>query len=643
MPMKLRNVRGFDNIDDYVRYKLELYSKKEKSLEALFELMFDESDNVMLESTDGYRIHKETYGEFKEKIITASRSVAKAFSDVPVGETVGLYMSNCREWLLCFWAILVAGYKPLIMNTRLSNEVLNEILNRYNVKGVISDDCSFDVKTVTKDEALAITDEAFPDRPFGDEIFFMSSGTSGKVKLCAYNGENLYYQICDSANIISTCPDIKRHYRGELKQLVLLPLCHVFGFIAVYLWFGFFSRTFVFPKDLNPSTIQRTVKKHEVTHIFAVPMVWDAVAKAAMNKIRARGEKTLNRFIKIRNFVNSSGRLGDLIAKKMLSEVREGLFGESITFLISGGSEISGSTLEFFNGIGYHLANGYGMTEIGIVSVERSRSKEILNSGSIGAPFGYTKHKLDDNGVLQIGGKTRAWRILTDGEERLARDDEWFSTGDIMRFENGRYFPVGRVDDMIICENGENLAPQIAERELITEDIDKLCIFTESGGEVAVIASLPNCYASERLTAAYKNLCESIAKAKLDKVVRKIYFTNESLLATGEIKISRGNIAKRIKDGTLSVFDPNNIECHAEELICGLEQELRDCFASVLDISADSIGKSSHFFRDLGGTSIDYHILLGKIKERFGVEIQSVGGDYLSTVADFAAYIQARR
>ena len=39
--MKLRNVRGFDNIDDYVKYKLDVYSKKEKTFFTLFELMFD--------------------------------------------------------------------------------------------------------------------------------------------------------------------------------------------------------------------------------------------------------------------------------------------------------------------------------------------------------------------------------------------------------------------------------------------------------------------------------------------------------------------------------------------------------------------------------------------------------------------------
>ena len=640
--MKLRNVRGFDNIDDYVKYKLDVYSKKEKTFFTLFELMFDERDNVMVETTDGYRIHKVTYGEFKNRILKAVSSVKRVFAEAPAGAMIGLYMSNRPEWLVCFWAILASGYRPLLMNTRLSDDVLNGILLQYGVKGVISDGNIFDVKTVLTEEALASADEEIAPSEFGSEIYFMSSGTSGKVKLCGYTGENFYYQICDSVNIISTCTDIKRHYNGELKQLMLLPLCHVFGFIAVYLWFGFFSRTFVFPKDLNPSTIQRTVKKHEVTHIFAVPMVWDAVAKAAKNKIKARGIKTYNRFKRITKLVNSTGKAGDFIAKRLLSEVRDGLFGNSITFMISGGSEISNATLSFFNGIGYHLANGYGMTEIGIVSVEKSKNRRILNSGSVGAPFGYTKHCIDENGILLIGGKTRATRILVDGEVTSTLDDEWFSTGDMMRFENGRYFASGRVDDMIICENGENLAPQLAEKELAVEYVERACVFKDVEDRVAVVVSVPGCYAEDRLKSVHTELLKAIASAKLDRVIGKIYFTNEPLLASGEIKLSRKHLAQRIAEGTLQTFDPSAVRDYSEVLSEGLEREICDCFAEVLGKDSREIGKDSRFFQDLGGTSIDYHILLGKIREKFGTEILDSGNGNISTVSEFAAYIQQK-
>lgn len=638
--MKLQNVHGCGSIDAYVEYKLSLYEGKEKNFESLFELMFDERDNVMVETTDGYRVNKVSYGAFKEQILAMVPAVADALREIPVGEIVGLYMGNRPEWLMAFWAILAAGYRPLLMNTRLPDSALEEILTEYDIKGVISDGtCFAAANTVLWDDLpeMGTMPEA---RPFGTEVLFMSSGTTGHVKLCAYTGENFYYQILDSANIIATCPGIKRHYEGELKQLVLLPLCHVFGFIAVYLWFGFFSRTFVFPKDLDPSTIQRTVKKHKVTHIFAVPMVWEAVSRAAKAKIRARGEKTYKKFEKMSSLVNRlDGLGGDFLAKKFLGEVREGLFGDSIQFLISGGSHIEPATLEFFNGIGYHLANGYGMTEIGITSVEKSSKKKVLNMGSVGAPFGYTAYSLSDEGHLLVRGKTRASRILCDGVEEVANYDAWFDTGDMMQCRGGRYFAAGRSDDLIICEDGENLNPTLAEQAILVPGIDKLCVFQTTDKNAAVIASVPGCFATERILALSAALTEKMKEAKLDRVIRTVYFTGDTLLAPGEFKLSRQRIAERVRDGELRVFVPTELKERGEAIFAELEKDIAALFAEVLGKDVAEIGRDSHFFRDLGGTSIDYYALLGLMRERLGARIEVADSADLSTVADIYVYL----
>ena len=39
--MKLNNVRGFDSIESYVKFKLNEYSGEKKDLESLFNYMFD--------------------------------------------------------------------------------------------------------------------------------------------------------------------------------------------------------------------------------------------------------------------------------------------------------------------------------------------------------------------------------------------------------------------------------------------------------------------------------------------------------------------------------------------------------------------------------------------------------------------------
>ncbi len=638
--MKFTNIRGFGTIDEYVKAKLNEYSKEDKSFESLFKYMFSEEDNVMAETSDGYRIKKTTYGEFKKRILEITPTVSKAIRNVPQGEMVGLYMSNSTEWIEIFWAILASGYSPLLMNTRLSDSVLEGILKDYSVKCVISDGKIFSVPTKTAEEVTVASDKPYERVPFGKEVIFMSSGTTDNVKLCAYTSENFYYQICDSVNIIEECPKIKEHYEGELKHLVLLPFCHVFGFIAVYMWFGFFSRTFVFPKDLNPDTIQRTVKKHKVTHIFAVPMVWEAVCKAAISKVKERGDKTYKRFTKASSFVNNHGRLGDTVARRMLTEVREGLFGDSITCMITGGGHIRPETLRFFNGIGYHLLNGYGMTEIGITSLEKSSKRKDVNSGAVGTPCQYTEYSLEENGILLVKGKTRAARIMQNGTSLTTNSDEWFNTGDLARVENGKYFIEGRTDDLIVLEDGENLNPQLAENQIRVVGIDRLCIFKSSANSVTLLASVPGVFQESALKSIYDELSSSLVRIKLDGVVRKILFTHEGLTLPGEFKVSRKKIAARVSSGAIKIFDPRKIDEHVAELSEGIEAEIASCFAEALGKDISSIGRDDNFFRDLEGTSIDYFALLSIIKNRLGINIISNETEKLSTVGEFADYIK---
>lgn len=637
--MKLSNIHGFTSIDAYVKYKIDKYSRLDKSFESLFELMFDETDNVMAETSDGYRITKITYGEYKNRTLSIIPTVEELLSDVPRGEMVGLYMSNSPEWLEIFWAVLASGYSPLIMNTRLPDEVLFGVLSDYSVRCVISDGKVFPVKTVMKEETLVPSDKAYTRCPFGKEVIFMSSGTTNNVKLCAYTGENFYYQICDSAQIIKKCPKIKSHYEGELKQLVLLPFCHVFGFIAVYLWFAFFSRTFVFPRDLNPDTIQKTVKKHKVTHIFAVPMVWESVHKAAVRRIKERGASTYKRFKNLTRITNSTGVLGDFLARKLLGEVRDGLFGDSVQFLITGGSHIKRDTLEFFNGIGYHLANGYGMTEIGITSVERSSNQRTVNSATIGAPFGYTDYSISDEGVLLVKGKTRASRIMQNGISEDTDFDEWFSTGDIMRCEGGRYYFDGRVDDLIVGEDGENINPILAEAHLQVAGADRVVIIRGNRG-ITVIASVPGVFSNVSLKSIYEAITERLMEDKLYESVGAILFTHEPLLRTSEFKLNRRKLAERIDSGEIRAFDPRQIDEHVKELEEGMESDIALCFAEALGKDVSEIGPEDDFFRDLNGTSLDYFSLLSIIKARLGIDVISSGGAKFSTVKAFVEHIK---
>ncbi len=638
---KLTNVAGFDNINAYINYKLDLFSQEEKNCKTLFRYMFSERENTMAETSDGYRIKKLTYGQCFDDILKLVPSL-KELIGAPHNSIVGLYMQNSVDWIKMFWGIIACGYRPILMNSRISDAVLEKMIEEYGVFAVISDGKKFSVSTVIAEEIKPCEIAAVYDElDFADEVMFMSSGTSESIKLCSYTGENFYYQICDSSNIIKLCPEIKEHYGGELKHLAVLPFYHVFGFIAVYLWFGFFSRTFVFLKDMRPQTLLNTIKKHKVTHIFAVPMVWEKVHSEAIKKIQARGDKTYAKFCKAIKFANAGGPIGKLIQRFALREVRDGLFGDSVLFLISGGSSIKQQTLEFFNGVGYHIANGYGMTEVGITSVEISSKNKVLNSASIGAPFSYTQYKISDSGELLIKGKTRADSITQNGVCKKTNYDEWFCSRDLATYVDGRYFIHGRADDLIIGSDGENISPDAIEAQLNIPHADKLCLFRSEDGTPVLIISAQKCYSHETLDAIVQSAKEQLKASRVDTVVKKIVVTTDPLMSPGEFKVSRKRIARIFSGGGFNLIDGENREVFSE-VATQLEREVKELFAHALRISPDEIKLCDDFFMDLGGTSLDYFTLVDSIKSQYSTDIPSNLDKTLSTVKEICDYIKKR-
>ncbi|MBR2974375.1 MAG: AMP-binding protein, partial [Clostridia bacterium] len=535
--MKINGIGNFTKLMDYVQTKVDSFSKGDKTMKQLYEYVFQQGDNVFAEFSNGYKIGKLTYRECKSQIQRIALALQAQLQGVSKHSLVGLYMVNSVEWIQLFWAILQCGYKPLLLNTRASDQVINDVIATHGVAAVVSDGKQFDCPTyLCADVVAQVTNLQIECCDWEDEVVFMSSGTTNKIKLCYYKGENLFWQVCDSVNIVKRCPKIATGCDGEIKLLALLPFYHVFGFIAVYLWFAFFSRTFVFLKDIHPQTLLNTVKRHKVTHIFAVPLVWETIHKTALKTIAMRGDKTWARFQKGLRLA-SKGKLGQRLVHKGFAEVREGIFGDSIRFLISGGSAIDKQTLAFFNAIGYTLSNGYGMTEIGITSFETDTCPKVLNTASIGVPFSYTQYKLVDKGELACRGKAMAHKIVAGDVVYVTNPDQFFNTGDFAEYKDGRYYLLGRKDDVIISSSGENINPDVAERLLQIDNCNQLCMFVDVNGNPTLLVSAPGCYSKQRYDKIVKDAHEQHTKARLAGEIRTVAVTTDVLMDASDFKI----------------------------------------------------------------------------------------------------------
>ncbi len=638
--MKITNLGGFSSVNAFVEDKLRRYNMSDKSFRAVFSLMFSEENNILWEESRGYRISKTTYGQARSLTLHKASTLKTQLGELKPDAVIGIYMDNSLDWILTFWAILAIGCRPLLLNRRLDTETLEYALRVTNAAAVISDGQSFSVKTILSGELVEGANYMPAD--FGSEILVMSSGTSAHVKICAYTAEEFYNQIQGSYSIIKKCTKVKEHYEGELKLLTFLPFYHIFGLVAVYVWFAFFSRTFVRLNDMQPQTITNTIKRHKVTHIFAVPLFWEKVYEQAMRTIRDRGEETVKKFEKGMRISRKLGdsALADAFSKLAFKEVREGMFGESVVFMITGGSCISPQVLEFFNAIGYRLADGYGMSEIGITSLELSRKRSLLNSGSVGLPMMGIEYEINSNGELRVRGKAMAKYIIEDGEKR--GNSDWFNTHDLASFDGKCYRILGRQDDLIVAANGENLNPNLIETRITPDGVRGVALVgvTENGKTVPTLLVSVNKYiTAARLGGIETQIKEQLAQLKLSGQIGRIFFTEDSLLKDNEFKLNRTRLAKELSEGNLTEVVPDMALVGRED--DEISRKITAMFSLTLSKPEDEIGYDADFFVDLGGSSLDYFSLVAGLRDEFGVSFTS-GDMSRSTVRALHDYIQEK-
>lgn len=635
----MKDTAGFKSYTGFIGDKIQRLGNKEKNFQVLFDFMFEQESNVMAETSRGFRIKKVTYGECKKQTISLAKIIKAKLIDTPCGATVGLYMANSLDWIKCFWAILMCGFNPLLMNAKLPPEQLERVIKDAKVKAIISDGKVFGVNTLIYSELIQSTEQRELDC-WGKEVIFTSSGTTGNAKLLFYGAENFYHQISNSIDIMASCPALKRDYKGHLKLLALLPFYHIFGFVAVYIWFGFFARTFVFMKDLTPHTLLSTVKKHNVTHIYAVPMVWETVYKQAIKTIKARGDKTYAKFLKALSTVNKTELLGDIVSKVAFKEIRQNLFGDSIRLLISGGSAISKQAIEFLNAVGYVTVNGYGMTELAITSVERSSKRKERNLCSIGQPFGCVEYKISPNGELLVKSKARASKMICGDKVVVTDYDEWFNTQDMAFYKDGRYYLTGRKDDLIISSSGENINPQVVEDGINVAGIVNKCLIKGQNGAILLV-EVDKWVTFENIKNIEEKVIDCLRKMSVSSEIERIIITKDKLLSENEFKLSRHNVSVRLAKGLIrGVEDAQNST--SNDQATDLEKEIIEIFKEVLGEHVEPTAKDD-FFTRLNGSSLDYFQMISLVKLRYDLEIEVFEGKGYTTVEQIAKAVEQEK
>jgi acyl carrier protein len=305
---------------------------------------------------------------------------------------------------------------------------------------------------------------------------------------------------------------------------------------------------------------------------------------------------------------------------KAMKEITDNLFGRQVKFLISGGSYIKDSTLKLINALGYPLYNGYGMSEIGITSVELGNVTDRLKN-SVGIPLPSVEYKIIDD-ILYVKGKSISHKIMINKE--ISEVNDYFKTNDIVKVDkDNRYYILGRLDDLYISSNGENISPDEIEKLLDINDVVNYSVLNLNK-ELSLVIQLKKYLTNPQKENIYNNVLDNINKLDNSLKPTKIYYTFDNLMSENAIKVSRKYLLDKIEKKEVTLLDYKDIKKETtleSDVDIEILNKVIEIMAEVLDKKIDEISPDANFFFDLGGSSLDYYNLISMITTEFKVDI----------------------
>lgn len=594
--------------------------------------------------------HKVSYAEFGSLSKKYGYALSKKIN-APKGSFIALKMNNSPKWAYVFWGLLIAGYSPIMINPITLTSDTNRLLKESGAKAVINDKEEELLVPSINVNSLELSEE-LNSESFGEKIAFCTSGTTGKSRIFVYNSENIVHQIYAAYVMPETSKTIM-YQKPEARLITIVPFSHIFGFVAVLLWFTFFGRCLVFTKTINPDEIVRMCQKYKVSHIFSVPLFWDRVAKSIRNTLSLESEgrqKLIAKTIAFNNGEISRTEAGFAGSKIVRNKLQKKILGNKVVYCIAGGSALSKDTLHLINGVGYPLYNGYGMTEIGITSVELSPNVIQRNKASVGKPLYDIEYKLK-NGELLVKSPQIHSEILVDGnlEKAILDEEGYFHTGDIALIDiDGYTYIKGKLKDVVIGSNGENIYPDEIETKFadidLIDDLSVLGIPTKEGEKLALVIYISRRLEKEEIEKLENQIADANERLPVAMQVQEFYLSTSPLPTNASMKVMRYQIIDDLKNRPegfvkLGHGEIVSFEGFDEKDIKDISEHVIDIVSDVLGIEKKDIAPNSHVILDLGGDSFTYMSIIASVESEFEIKIPTEMIGRLNTINEFTLFI----
>ena len=397
-------------------------------------------------------ISEKSYGELMEDLTAVRKGLlAEGMTD----KHLALIGTSSYEWMAVYLGIITGKNTAVPLDAGLPKEDLADLINRSDSEGLflspkhapligyLKQECpklrkiwmlsmenpAEDAGVSCAGELIRVGKEAANDMdaPSAEDIatIIFTSGTTGKSKGVMLTQNNLASNV-ESVGITAA---------PETVLLSVLPIHHAFCLVMDWLKGFSLGATICINDSLMHMIRNMSIFKPEI--MLMVPLMIETIYKKLVTADPS-------------------------IPKNILAA---NVFGENMRIIFTGGAHLDPYYIDVFAQYGIQVLEGYGMSECS--PVISNNTPENHKAGSIGRPLPNAEVKFEDGEILVRGSSVMKGYYQMPEETAQTLKDGWLHTGDKGYMdEDGYLFINGRVKNLIILSNGENISPEEIENKL---------------------------------------------------------------------------------------------------------------------------------------------------------------------------------
>jgi long-chain acyl-CoA synthetase len=433
---------------------------------------------ILTQPLGGGAVHDYTWAE----VMDETRRMAAHLQGLGFepGSRIAILSKNCAHWLMCDFAIWMAGFVSVPLYPTLAAATIRQILEHSEAQLLfIGKLDGWDAMKAGVPGGLrcVATPLAPPnDHPHWDEIvaataplaghpvraggelatIMYTSGTTGQPKGVMHSFDTFAWSI---QSAIKRVP-----LRSDARMLSYLPLAHVAERTLVEHGLLATSLHVYFAESLD--TFLADMQRARPTAFFSVPRLWVKFQQGVHAKMPAA---KLARLLSI-------PILRRVVAKKVLA----GLGLDRCTLAAGGAAPMPPALLRWYERLGLPIIEVYGMTEN--CGVSHATLPGVQRPGTVGRAYEGVQSRLDPvSGELQM--KSPGLMLGYYKEPALTREsltaDGWLHTGDKGALDaEGNLRITGRVKDLFKTSKGKYVAPAPIEDRLVMNGMVEACVVT---------------------------------------------------------------------------------------------------------------------------------------------------------------------